>query len=105
MTSKRRVGIVRRPAEYVLPIVIIVLIIVLVLSINAANKTVESDKTVQQQAAQEIEGTFDGISSLIEADIKSEESLNGRHDQADRDTAALDAAADNIGGVYDESEF
>ncbi len=97
----KKAGIVWRPVEYVLLIVIVLLVALLVW----ANREVQRETSRFVNTSNSTE-TADGISALAEQELQRELQLDAAYDSWERThTAGVDSAADDIGGVFDETAY
>ncbi len=95
-------GMVWQPVEYVLLGVVVLLIGFLVWTIREIDRLEVAD-TSKPSSSQEGDGD---ISQLVEQGIIAEEAIDATYDNWEaQSTGPLDSAADDIGGVYDETAF
>lgn len=97
-------GVVRRPAEYILTVLLVVLLVALALIYwfgdnNKQDDTSETDQSIS------IEGTVDSVNELTQDDLEQEQSIDEEIDSTEQTASSADGAADNIEGSYDESAF
>lgn len=102
MSRKQNSGIVWRPTEYVLLVVLALLVLILVWSVR------ETDRLeVGRSSTDVVQSENDSdISTLIENGLQAEQSVDNTYDAWEEQSASVvESAADDIGGVYDESSF
>lgn len=104
MKSRKREGVIRRPIEYVLWVVLLIVTVAFAWTVYLF---VREDSRMNRAALPEqrlLDGTIDEIDWLTEQDAKDElavtNKLASQHKQLPQ---SLDAAADNIGSAADES--
>lgn len=105
MSKRKNNGIVRRPIEYVLLAIAGILIVCLLWSLSVI-RSQENPRTVMQNnlvAGQEPVGTLSEIETSLEKEF-SDENIVYSAIFGDAYRTFL-AAADNLGGVYDESDM
>lgn len=101
MGRKQDSGVVRRPVEYVLLAVALLLIIFLVWMIRELRRQ-EAREAVRVQPVSD----STDISSIVERSIDAEEHIDATYDAwEEKSSSAVDSAADDVGGVYDESSY
>ncbi len=99
-------GVVRRPIEYVLIVAAAALVLFLIWSVMVIRSdNQQADTSGQLPAQRELQGSLDEVNRLAEEDSASELEIDKDYDQQELEAASADAAADNIGGVYDETSY
>lgn len=104
MKVARKPGVIRRPVEYVLPLVAVVLIVVLLFLLRAYDQANRVDENVIEQA-KPLVGSVVEVNRLTEEGLDAEEMVDIKYDEQDRNAATADSAADDLGGVYDETDY
>lgn len=105
MSLRKDNGISRRPLEYALIALAIALIAVLLFSLKALRDADVTTVNKTNKPTQTLTGTKDEIDRLAEDDAATEEALDKSYDDQEQAAATADAAADNIGGVFDETDY
>lgn len=98
-------GIVRRPIEYLLVVLAMGLAIFLLWAIWVIR---EDNMLASKSGSSQPEmllGSVDEIDGLAESDTEGEKKLDEKYDQQELEAASADSAADNVGGVYDETAY
>lgn len=103
MKLGRKPGIVRRPIEYVLAAAALLLVAALLWSVWIIRRDNQDGRRAED--VQALSGTLFEVDRLTEDDYKAEEALDREYDQQEQNAASADSAADNIGGVYDETSY
>lgn len=103
MGRSKNSGMVWRPIEYALLACLIFLIILLLWAIREIDR---QDARVVTDSTQLAEVDDSDISSIVEQGIRAETAVDAAYDVwEERSTSVVDSAADDIGGVYDESAY
>lgn len=106
MKVGRKPGVVRRPIEYILITVAVLLAAFLLWAVYSIRQQEGDENGTAGSDSRTLRGSQFEIEELTEDDILAEQALDGEYDKADEMlTRHSDGAADNIGGVYDESDY
>lgn len=105
MKLGRKAGIERRPIEYMLIGLALLLTALLLWSLRVIRRDSRTDKAVDTEQSEVLKGTMDEIDQLTEADSEAEIATEKAHDDGEFESASADSAADNVGGVYDETNY
>lgn len=106
MNTFRKPGISRRPIEYLLMFTIVLLILILLWAVRSLQKQQPTSLDKTPDAPVEVrDGTLREIGRLADEDTDNEEALIKGADEDERQAASADAAADNVGGIYDETTY
>lgn len=98
-------GVVRRPIEYILPIVVAALIFMLVYLLNRT-KQVEDTAVDEPTQSSQIVGTVDEVGRLADEAEDAERAIDRVAENEDLEAATpYDTAADALGGAYNESNL
>lgn len=98
-------GVVRRPIEYVLPIVVAALIFMLVYLLNKT-KQVEDITVTEPIQSSQLVGTVDEVGQLTDEAERAERIIDRSVENEDLEASTpYDIAADSLGGVYDENDL
>ncbi len=104
MVLGRKPGIIRRPVEYVLVLIIISLIILLVwanLKINSIEDSNQSPAVRISQPSNQLDIHF-----IAESSLSEESAADSAYDKWELESiGSIESAADAIGGVYDETTY
>lgn len=102
MGRSKNSGMVWRPIEYVLVCVALVLAVSLVWIIREISR---QDVQVAQEPTSNQENDSD-ISNIVERGIAAEERIDTTYDTWEQSSnSVVDSAADDIGGIYNESAY
>ncbi len=105
MRIGKKPGIERRPLEYVLVGIGLILVAIL-LAINFAIGRYENQGTViNTEENESLQGTLFEVGDLADKDEGAERALDNKYDDQELGSASADSAADDIGGVYDETSY
>lgn len=106
MKLAKQPGIVRRPIEYLLMAVIVLLIVLLLWAVQSLEpEQPVADEPDGRTAVEVRDGTLREVGRLTDEDVAAENALIREYDEDEREAAYADAAADNLGGVYDETVY
>lgn len=101
MKKAGKTGISWRPVEYILIASVVVLTLLLVWAVREIDSQ-EVSETTEQMATKE----NDDISQITQEALAAEQAVDEAYDEWERaNGSVLDSAADNIGGVIDESSY
>lgn len=105
MAKAKSNGIIRRPLEYFLIVVLIVLVLFLLWAVSVVREDNQNNKLATEQKETALVGSVREIDQLTENEIETEESIDAAVDRQEENAASADGAADNIGVAYDEDDF
>lgn len=106
MKSVKKPGVTRSPIEYVLWAVIVLLVMALLLIARRVRQSDAVADQVKAPARVEIRtGSTEEVGRLADEDLAAEELVINEQDRHEVHASSADGAADNIGSVYDETEY